>query len=76
MHSLGLIEDCKIDLEKLKKFVDRIAAGYLSSNPYHSQIHAADVVQGTYWYIKAGGLRDLVSRQSPHRRNRGVSAAR
>lgn len=44
----------------MKRFVERIASGYLSSNPYHSQIHAADVVQGTYWYIKMGGLRDVV----------------
>ena len=42
-------------------FINKIAAGYLNTNPYHSQVHAADVLQTCHAILTNTNLRDCMS---------------
>lgn len=47
-----LLQDFKIDLIKLAKFCLEIEKGYqLHGNPYHNEIHGADVLQTTFFLV-------------------------
>eukprot|EP00798_Chlamydomonas_sp_ICE-L_P023244 gene23244-30468_t len=54
-HSTGLISDFKLKPSHLIKFLCRVEQGY-KSNPYHSRIHATDVLQKYYVILTQGGL--------------------
>eukprot|EP00349_Pseudokeronopsis_sp_Brazil_P002326 CAMPEP_0202972114 /NCGR_PEP_ID=MMETSP1396-20130829/33502_1 /ASSEMBLY_ACC=CAM_ASM_000872 /TAXON_ID= /ORGANISM="Pseudokeronopsis sp., Strain Brazil" /LENGTH=215 /DNA_ID=CAMNT_0049702179 /DNA_START=1064 /DNA_END=1711 /DNA_ORIENTATION=- len=47
-------EQLKINSQKFVKFSLRLQQAY-RDNPYHSSIHAADVVQNVYYYLNEGG---------------------
>jgi hypothetical protein len=44
-----------IDNETMMNFLTAVEAGY-NDNPYHCNLHAADVVQSVYYFIARGGL--------------------
>ena len=52
----NLIEKFGLDMGKLSNYLDRIDYGYQPENPYHNNIHAADVVLNCHWLIVKGGL--------------------
>eukprot|EP00966_Prymnesium_polylepis_P122075 2822054-Prymnesium_polylepis.1 len=47
----GLFEALKMDAQKLYNLCSCIIAGY-NEHPYHSWIHACDVVHGAYWMLR------------------------
>lgn len=47
----GLIEDLKLDADKVAHYFNLIEAGY-NETPYHNRVHAADVLQRFYAIIK------------------------
>jgi hypothetical protein len=52
--SLGLFT--MFNYQKFEKFVDTIHHGYNKYIPYHNDLHAADVVQTCYIYLKYGNI--------------------
>jgi hypothetical protein len=52
--SLGLFS--LINYQKFEKFIDTIHQGYNKNIPYHNDLHAADVVQTCYIYLKYGNI--------------------
>jgi hypothetical protein len=54
-ESTGLLEEFSISPAALKNFLMGIQAGYRPKNPYHNQLHGADVLQATYWLLCNGG---------------------
>ncbi len=48
-----------IDEAAFENFIEKIRDGYRSTNPYHSDIHAADVVQMCHYMITCGGVREV-----------------
>eukprot|EP00040_Diaphanoeca_grandis_P044526 m.12608 g.12608 ORF g.12608 m.12608 type:complete len:556 (-) comp9383_c0_seq1:262-1929(-) len=44
---------------QLQRFVQRVEDGY-NPNPFHSKIHAADVVQAVFYFLTTGGISDLI----------------
>lgn len=52
--SLGMFK-C-INSEKFQSFCYSIASGYFLDNPYHTDIHAADMTQTLYVYLSYGNL--------------------
>lgn len=47
----GLTERLGIKLENLAKFLRTVESGYIPSNTYHNNIHAADVLQAFHHFI-------------------------
>ncbi|MEE6463861.1 hypothetical protein FKM82_006079 [Ascaphus truei] len=48
----GLIEHFHLDMVKLRRFLVMVQEDYHSQNPYHNAVHAADVTQAMYCYLK------------------------
>uniref|UniRef100_UPI003AABAED1 high affinity 3',5'-cyclic-AMP phosphodiesterase 7A-like isoform X1 n=1 Tax=Centroberyx gerrardi TaxID=166262 RepID=UPI003AABAED1 len=48
----GLIRLFQLDLLKLRRFLVLVQQDYHSRNPYHNSLHAADVTQAMYCYLK------------------------
>lgn len=48
--------DASLDREKLRRFLERIEAGYSSQNSYHNATHAADVLQSMRALLLLGHL--------------------
>ncbi|KAM3866258.1 high affinity 3',5'-cyclic-AMP phosphodiesterase 7A-like [Diretmus argenteus] len=48
----GLIQLFQLDLVKLRHFLVMVQEDYRSQNPYHNSVHAADVTQAMYCYLK------------------------
>mmetsp|Transcript_26506 Transcript_26506/g.36938 ORF Transcript_26506/g.36938 Transcript_26506/m.36938 type:complete len:881 (+) Transcript_26506:501-3143(+) len=51
----GLVSQFSVDLKKLRAFCEVIEKGYISSNPYHNEIHGADVTRSCHFLLHAGG---------------------
>ena len=56
--SLGLFSI--IDYTKFEPFIFRVASGYHRQNPYHTDLHAADMVQSLLVYSLYGSLQKLL----------------
>ena len=56
--SLGLFS--LIDYTKFEPFIFRVASGYHRQNPYHTDLHAADVVQSLLVYTLFGNLQKVI----------------
>ncbi|XP_013874362.1 cAMP-specific 3',5'-cyclic phosphodiesterase 7B isoform X2 [Austrofundulus limnaeus] len=48
----GLIHHFQLDMVKLHRFLGLVQDDYHSHNPYHNAVHAADVTQAMYCYMK------------------------
>ncbi|XP_063079196.1 3',5'-cyclic-AMP phosphodiesterase 7B-like isoform X2 [Engraulis encrasicolus] len=48
----GLIQHFQLDMVKLHRFLGMIQEDYHTQNPYHNAVHAADVTQAMYCYLK------------------------
>ncbi|MEQ2310255.1 cAMP-specific 3',5'-cyclic phosphodiesterase 7B, partial [Ameca splendens] len=48
----GLIHHFQLDMVKLHRFLGMVQEDYHSHNPYHNAVHAADVTQAMYCYLK------------------------
>lgn len=59
LNRLGVMPALGIDPEKVRTFVTRIEAGYRAKNPYHNNIHAADVVHGIHCIMMRGLAKHL-----------------
>jgi hypothetical protein len=49
-----------IDYTKFENFIFKVANGYIRENPYHTDLHAADVVQSLLLYVIYGNLQKLL----------------
>ena len=56
--SLGLFSI--IDYTKFEPFIFRVASGYRRQNPYHTDLHAADVCQSLLVYALFGNLQKVI----------------
>ena len=56
--SLGLFSI--IDYTKFEPFIFRVASGYHRQNPYHTDLHAADMVQSLFVYSMFGNLQKVL----------------
>ena len=56
--SLGLFSI--IDYTKFEPFIFRVASGYHRHNPYHTDLHAADIVQSLLVYCLFGNLQKVL----------------
>eukprot|EP00299_Pterocystis_sp_00344_P016671 c8363_g1_i3.p1 GENE.c8363_g1_i3~~c8363_g1_i3.p1 ORF type:complete len:555 (+),score=121.54 c8363_g1_i3:33-1667(+) len=52
----NLINDLKLDQTKVKNYWQQIERGY-QDVPYHSQVHAADVMQELAWFLNCPSVR-------------------
>ena len=49
----------KINYEKFETFIEEIRKGYNRENPYHTDLHAADVTQTCLIYILKGKMKEI-----------------
>jgi len=49
-----------IDYTKFEPFIFRVASGYNRDNPYHTDLHAADICQSLLVYYLFGNLQKLI----------------
>ncbi|XP_026742380.1 uncharacterized protein LOC113504323 isoform X2 [Trichoplusia ni] len=54
----GLLSHFKLDAAKAWKLFTLIEEGYISTNPYHNSIHAADVTQAMHCFLQQKQIRD------------------
>ncbi|XP_058491630.1 high affinity cAMP-specific 3',5'-cyclic phosphodiesterase 7A isoform X3 [Solea solea] len=52
LNSYGLVELFQLDMVKLWRFLVMVQEDYHSDNPYHNAVHAADVTQAMYCYMR------------------------
>lgn len=45
-----------LDMKKLGLFLNKIVDGYNRNIPYHNDLHGADVMHMTYYFMTKGGL--------------------
>uniref|UniRef100_A0A3Q1HCD3 Phosphodiesterase n=1 Tax=Anabas testudineus TaxID=64144 RepID=A0A3Q1HCD3_ANATE len=57
----GLIHHFQLDMVKLHRFLGMVQDDYHSQNPYHNAVHAADVTQAMYCYLKEPKLAEQLS---------------
>ncbi|KAK2856318.1 hypothetical protein Q5P01_005053 [Channa striata] len=57
----GLIHHFQLDMVKLHRFLGMVQEDYHSQNPYHNAVHAADVTQAMYCYLKEPKLAEQLS---------------
>ncbi|XP_041814257.1 cAMP-specific 3',5'-cyclic phosphodiesterase 7B-like isoform X2 [Chelmon rostratus] len=57
----GLIHHFQLDMVKLHRFLGMVQEDYHSQNPYHNAVHAADVTQAMYCYLKEPKLVEQLS---------------
>ena len=51
----------KINYDKFEKFIQAITKGYNRENPYHTDLHAADVTQTCLVYIKQAKMKEILN---------------
>jgi hypothetical protein len=49
-----------INYSNFENFVDLITKGYGRKNPYHTDLHAADVEQTCYIFLKYGDIKEVI----------------
>uniref|UniRef100_A0A3B4YZ49 Phosphodiesterase n=1 Tax=Stegastes partitus TaxID=144197 RepID=A0A3B4YZ49_9TELE len=52
LNQYGLVELFQLDMVKLWRFLVMVQEDYHSDNPYHNAVHAADVTQAMYCYLR------------------------
>ncbi|XP_056439700.1 high affinity cAMP-specific 3',5'-cyclic phosphodiesterase 7A isoform X1 [Gadus chalcogrammus] len=52
LNQYGLVELFQLDVVKLWRFLVMVQEDYHSHNPYHNGVHAADVTQAMYCYMR------------------------
>lgn len=52
LNQYGLVELFQLDIVKLWRFLVMVQEDYHSDNPYHNAVHAADVTQAMYCYLR------------------------
>lgn len=53
----GIVSRFRLNLDKLESFLTAVEFGYTKlKNPYHNDIHAADVTQTLHYFIGSTGL--------------------
>ncbi|CAB1349818.1 unnamed protein product [Coregonus sp. 'balchen'] len=52
LNQYGLLELFQLDMVKLWRFLVMVQEDYRSLNPYHNAVHAADVTQAMYCYLR------------------------
>ncbi|XP_067338726.1 3',5'-cyclic-AMP phosphodiesterase 7B-like isoform X2 [Channa argus] len=57
----GLIHHFQLDMVKLHRFLGMVQEDYHSQNPYHNAVHAADVTQAMYCYLREPKLAEQLS---------------
>ncbi|CAG7729291.1 unnamed protein product [Allacma fusca] len=56
----GVVQKFRIDLEKLDNFLAAVEYGYTKlKNPYHNDVHAADVTQTLHFFISSSGVANV-----------------
>ncbi|XP_058469920.1 cAMP-specific 3',5'-cyclic phosphodiesterase 7B-like isoform X1 [Solea solea] len=61
LNVCGLIHHFQLDMVKLHRFLGMVQEDYHSQNPYHNALHAADVTQAMYCYLKEPKLAEQLS---------------
>uniref|UniRef100_A0A3P8PE24 Phosphodiesterase n=1 Tax=Astatotilapia calliptera TaxID=8154 RepID=A0A3P8PE24_ASTCA len=56
-----LIHHFQLDMVKLNRFLGMVQEDYHSQNPYHNAVHAADVTQAMYCYLREPKLAEHLS---------------
>uniref|UniRef100_A0A672FUX2 Phosphodiesterase n=1 Tax=Salarias fasciatus TaxID=181472 RepID=A0A672FUX2_SALFA len=56
-----LVHHFQLDMVKLHRFLGMVQEDYHSHNPYHNAVHAADVTQAMYCYLKEPRLAEQLS---------------
>ncbi|KAG7247043.1 hypothetical protein CRUP_007053, partial [Coryphaenoides rupestris] len=56
LNQYGLVELFQLDMVKLWRFLVLVQEDYHSHNPYHNGMHAADVTQAMYCYMREPAL--------------------
>ncbi|KAK7906842.1 hypothetical protein WMY93_015454 [Mugilogobius chulae] len=56
-----LVHHFQLDMVKLHRFLGMVQEDYHSQNPYHNAVHAADVTQAMYCYLKEPKLAEQLS---------------
>lgn len=49
-----------IDYNKFEKWCKKIAQGYIRDNPYHTDLHAADITHTCLIYFKLGDINEII----------------
>ncbi|XP_034756718.1 cAMP-specific 3',5'-cyclic phosphodiesterase 7B-like isoform X2 [Etheostoma cragini] len=61
LNVYGLVHHFQLDMVKLHRFLGMVQEDYHSQNPYHNAVHAADVTQAMYCYLKEPKLAEQLS---------------
>lgn len=61
----NLFNKMSVDSVKFSKFVGEVADGY-RNNPYHNNLHAADVMQVSHIFLKVGKLAEIAKLEAIH----------
>uniref|UniRef100_A0A7S3GJU2 Phosphodiesterase n=1 Tax=Palpitomonas bilix TaxID=652834 RepID=A0A7S3GJU2_9EUKA len=56
LRSFNIVKKIGMDEGKLAGFIQRVQENYIKSNPFHNAVHASDVVQTSFFFLRKGGL--------------------
>lgn len=59
LDQYGLVELFRLDVVRLWRFLVLVQEDYHAHNPYHNAVHAADVTQAMYCYLREPAVRHL-----------------
>ena len=59
--SKELPDKLKVPRKVLKEFIQAIEQDYISTNPYHTSLHAADVLQGIYAFTECPSFDSVIT---------------
>ncbi|XP_057678437.1 cAMP-specific 3',5'-cyclic phosphodiesterase 7B-like isoform X2 [Corythoichthys intestinalis] len=57
----GLVQHFQLDMVKLHRFFSMVQSDYHSQNPYHNAMHAADVIQAMYCFLREPRLAEQLN---------------